>query len=187
MFAVVANGMQAICKTQRRLESIIAFYPYPKFCKCSTEEEARMWLRNNSRGIYGIEFKSYGNTASEGYAIAEYYIWDNSIYYNINTKHLGYIKVFPTDDIKMESRQELLKIKVCNVMLDDSSISSHCIAIRKLLRLLGGIIDVEIIVPDISIYLAATKYTGRSVYINGLRRDIVNRLGEVSFTIKEGR
>lgn len=40
MFAVVANGIQTICKTQRQLDYILAVYPYPKFKKCYTEEEA---------------------------------------------------------------------------------------------------------------------------------------------------
>jgi hypothetical protein len=59
------------------------------------------------------------------------------------------------------------------------------IAIRRILIILGTIIDVDVIVPDISVYLAATKYTGRNYMIKGLQKDIADRIGGVSFTVRE--
>jgi hypothetical protein len=187
MFAVIANGMQAVCKTQRKLDSILAVYPYPKFCRCSTEEEARKWLAANARAPYDPSFKKYGDTAKSGYAVVEYYIWDNTIYYNVYTGSIGFIKVFPDDGVKIDARPELLKIKVSGVRVNDLSISSHCVAIRRILKILGNIIDIDITVPDISVYLAAAKYTGKNHFIRGLQRDIADRLGGVSFTVSEKR
>ena len=59
------------------------------------------------------------------------------------------------------------------------------VAVRRILKILGEYADVDIIVPDISIYLAATKYTGKNYMVRGLQQDIQNRLGAVSFTVRE--
>lgn len=185
MFAVVANGIQTICRTQRQLSSIIAVYPYPKFQKCATEEEAREWLRKNARSINSAIYDKYGNTSVWGFAQIEYFISQNNIYYNIDTRKLGVIRVRPASDVKVDARQELVKVKVCNVRLDDNLIESHVVAVRRILKILGEYADVDIIVPDISIYLAATKYTGKNYMVRGLQQDIQNRLGAVSFTVRE--
>lgn len=184
MFAVVANGIQTICKTQRQLDYILAVYPYPKFKKCSTEEEAREWIKQNTRQFNIIKYSHYGNTAISGYAIIEYFIANNNVYYNIRTEKVGYIKIQADNDIKVDSRKSLLKVKVCNVRLDNSLIAHHVIAIRRILKLLGSYIDVDIIVPDISIFLALTKYSGKNYIIKGIQKEIASRLGAVSITIK---
>ena len=183
MFAVVANGIQTICKTQRQLDYILAVYPYPKFKKCYTEEEARNWIRVNKRQFNAIKYSKYGDTATFGYATIEYFITNNNIYYNIKTEKVGYIKIQADNDIKVDSRKSLLKVKVCNVRLDDSLIAHHIIAIRRILKLLGEYRDIDIVVPDISIFLALTKYSGNNYVIRGCQRDIASRLGAVSITI----
>lgn len=185
MYAVVANGLQTICKTQSELESIMLFYPYPKFEKCNSEEEGREWLRAHAREYRSVTFFNYGSTATSGYATIEYFIANNTIYYNIDTSKVGHIKVAQSDKMKMESKPERLKIKIENVMLDDNLISSHIIAITRILKILGEYVDVNIVVPDISIYLAVEKYTGSNYMIKTLKNIIATRLGGVSITIRE--
>lgn len=185
MFAVVANGIQCICKTQQKLDYILAVYPYPKFRKCRDEAEAKEWIRRNQRSINKIEFQNYGETATTGYATVEYFIANDNIYYNIYTKHVGFIKVQSAPDTKVDCRQDLVKVKICNVKLDPKSINHNVIAVKRILTLLGEYIDVNIVVPDISIYLALTKYTGRNYILRGTQNDIRQRLGGVSITIKE--
>lgn len=185
MFAVVANGIQRICKTQRQLDFIIAVYPYAKFQKCKDEDEAREWLRRNTRKYNSLRHVKYGNTSTTGYAQIEYFIADDNIYYNIYTSKVGYIRIQADESTKVDSRYDLLKVKICNVKLDDSLINHHVIAIRRILRLLGDFIDVDIIVPDISVFLALTKYSGKNYIIRGAQKEIATRLGGVSLTIKE--
>lgn len=67
MYAVVANGICAICKTQSQLEAIIAVYPYPKFRKVYSEEEGREWIRRHNRSRNDYKFENYGNTFGSGY------------------------------------------------------------------------------------------------------------------------
>ena len=185
MFAVVANGIQAICKTQRQLDCIISIYPYPKFKKCSTEEEAREWLRWNSRKYTSLKHERYGNTSISGYARIEYFIDNVNTYYNIHTERVGYIRVQHESDIRVDSRRDLLKVKVLNSKLNNNLIMHHAIAIRRILRILGQYIDVDIVVPDISVFLALTKYNGNNYMIRGVQKDIATRLGAVSITVKE--
>lgn len=185
MFAVIANGIQTICKTQRKLDMILAVYPYPKFCKCATEEEGRAWLRQHSRGNFSSNVTKYGTTSQTGYAQVEYFIWNDTAYYNIDTSRIGYLRVVTGNDMSVDARANLIKVCIKNIHLNDMSIMSHCIAIRRILKVIGSFVDVDIIVPDMSIYLAATKYTGKNYMIKGLQRDIDSRLGGVSFTVRE--
>jgi hypothetical protein len=186
MYALVANGIQAICKTQRKLETMIAIYAYPKFCKCNTEDEARAWIRKHSRPDYANKFSRYGTTSENGYAQVEYFISKECIYYNVDTSRLGFVKVCNKgNNTSIDARSNLIKVKISNIGVDDRSIVSHVIAIRRILIILGTIIDVDVIVPDISVYLAATKYTGRNYMIKGLQKDIADRIGGVSFTVRE--
>lgn len=185
MFAVVANGIQTICKTQRALDRIIAIYPYPKFCKCKTREEARAWILRNSRSFSGLARERYGNTARSGYAKIRYAIVENGVDFDIDTKRVGYIKVPSEEKVLVDSRKTSLKVLVRDIKLNDESITHHIVAIRRILKLLGDFVDVDIVVPDISIFLAVTKYSGKNYVIRGLQKDIESRLGAVSLSIED--
>lgn len=51
--------------------------------------------------------------------------------------------------------------------------------------MLGGFVDINLVVPDISIYLAIKQYSGKNYVIKGLQQTIAQRLGAVSITIRE--
>ena len=184
IFAVIANGLQTICKTQRQLECILALYPYPKFKKCKDETQAREWLRRNGRCIETIKYEKYGETSIRGYAEVEYFISYNNIYYNIDTKQLGYIRINRFDEhVQIDYRGYFIKVKITAVCLNDNLIVHHIIAVRRILRLLGDFIDVDLKLHDISIFLALTKYSGKNYVIIGAQKEIKNRIGGVSFTV----
>jgi len=186
MFAVVANGLQTICKTQRQLDAIISLYPYPKFRRCNTIEDARKWIRENKRVTTSTRFSQYGETAITGYAVISYEIKDGFISYEIDTQRVGYIRIKVQDNVLIESRKDLLRVNCLNTKLDDQLIAHHAVAIRRILKLLGEFVDVDIVVPDISVYLALTKYSGRDFNIKGAQHDIASRLGAVSLTVRQG-
>lgn len=185
VFAVIASGIQTICKTMRQVDTIVALYPYPKFKKVRDEVEARVWLRENTRKMNCLTFSKYGSTATAGYARIEYFISNNEIFYNIDTRKVGYIKVLASEEVSVDARATILKVKVRNVCLDNSMIAHHIIAIKRILKILGEYIDVDITVPDVSIFLALTRYTGNNYLIKGIQRDIEVRLGAVSITVKD--
>lgn len=185
MFAVVANGMQYICKTPRQLDCICAIYPYPKFKKVRNKDEAYAWLKQNSRSVASSSFSNYGDTAKSGYAVVEYFISDNTIYANIFTENIGFIKIPPTEGVAIDNRTDLIKVKIKNIVLDDMVINHHILAIRRLLKLLGDFVDVNIKLPDMSIYLALTKYRGENYMIQAAQKEIRQRLGGVSFSVNQ--
>lgn len=185
MFAVVANGMQAICKTQRQLDNILALYTYPKFQKFNREEEALQWIRQHSRVSWENAYNQYGDTSSAGFISVTYKIQDNTISYHVETEHLGYIGAISSDkDIAIRNGRSSIDVIISNVVLDNLKISSHIIAIQRILRLMGSYVDVNVVLPDMSIYLAITKYRGNNYIIRSLKKDIADRLGGISFTVK---
>jgi hypothetical protein len=185
LFAVVANGYSGVCRSIRQLELVKAIYPYPKFVRVDTEQEAMSWLSRQSRGRWKNTISNYGNTAKTGFAVVEYFISDNNIYYNVYTDRLGFIKIAGQDDVLVDARRNLLKIVISNVVLNDVKITSHVIAVMRLFQLLGEYIDVNLIVPDVSVYLALTRYRGKSHVIKRCRDLIASRLGAVAMTIRE--
>lgn len=186
MYAIVANGIQTIVKTSEQLDVILGIFPYPKFQKVKTEAEGREWIRNNSRISYATDIRNYGETAKRGYAEIDYFISGNSIYYNVKTAKLGFIRIEQSDGVLVDSRPELLKIKIQNVVLDNMLIAHHVIAIQRILLLLGEYVDVNINLPDMSVYLALNKYTGNNFVIKRTQEYIRKRLASVSFTVVEG-
>lgn len=186
MYAFVANGIQTICQTQRQLEGLLALYPYPKFQKCTTVEDARKWIRNNQRSIQSTQLSNYGDTAISGYATVQYEIQENAVFYKVDTSKIGVLQILNTEeDILVDSRQDVLNITCLNLKLNDNLIIHHVIAIRKILRILGKFIDINLCVPDISVYLAIKKYSGLNYIIKGVQQDIFERLGAVAVTIIE--
>lgn len=185
MFAFVANGKTAICKTQRQLDILIALYPYPKFALCKTEGEALEWIRRNARGIHTTSISKYGNTSVWGYVNVEYFITEAGILYNIKTDKVGNIRIAKDDGIKIAIKGNLIKLKVTDTLLDDSLINHHLIAVQRILNLLGEYIDVNLELPDMSVYLALTYYKGSNYIIRNAQKLIEERLGAVSYSVKE--
>ncbi len=186
MYAIVANGIATVCETYKQLQLLTALYPYPKFRKCSTREEAREWIQNHGRGIKSVKFDNYGDTGSYGYVTVWYSIKENSIKYTVDTSRLGYIHLKQDKSLIADTRREKIKAEYLNVSLDNELITSHIGAIKIILGLLGPYVDVNIVVPDMSIYLAITKYTGTNYLIRGIQGLIRERLGAVAITVSEG-
>lgn len=186
MFAVVANGFQTIVSTTQQLDTILALFPYPKFQKVKDEVEGREWIRANSRLSYKKCITNYGGSSNHGYVEVEYFIHDGSVFYNVITKKIGFLRLSAQDDVFMDSRPELIKVKIPNVNLDDLLIAHHVIAISRMLKMIGPYVDVVFDVPDMSVFLAMTKYTGNNYVIKRTREQVDKRLGEVSYTVVEG-
>ena len=185
MYAFVSNEYRAIVQTQRKLDLLMNLYSYPQFKKCDTYEEAVNFLNNHVRKYIHSGINKYGKTADTGYISVQYFIDRNNIYANIDTSHFGFIKLVSVpNNVKQDASYDLLKIKICNVILDNSLISHHCIAITNILGLLDNFVNVEIILPDISVFLACTKYTGKNFAIKTVQSKIAGRQGEVFYTIK---
>ena len=184
MYAVVAPGLKGIYEDEKSIERILALYPYTKFRKFKTEQECWDFLarNNNNHGI--DEITCYGDTFSTHYVTMEYFIRD-SIYYNFYTDRVGYIKVVYKDAI-VENRSDLIMVKLDNIVADNNTIWGHMIAIYHGLKIIGELMDVNIIVPDHSIFYALHSYTGNNRVIGRVNSLIKQRLGNVALTLRGG-
>lgn len=113
----------------------------------------------------------------------EYFIRNPNIYYNFDTSNLGTLRIVK-DTAVIENRTNLVKAMLPNVVVDPNSISGHIIAIYSGIKLLGDFIDVEVVVPDHSIFYAIRSYTGSNRPIARLRDYLKVRLGKVSVTLR---
>ncbi|MBR3598689.1 MAG: hypothetical protein IKL53_02300 [Lachnospiraceae bacterium] len=185
MYAFVSNEFRTIVYTQRRLNFLCNVYTYPQFKKVETEQEAKQFFVSCNRDFLSSGLSKYGRNNEVGYVSVEYFIDGNNIYANVFTKHFGFIKLSNLpDNVIQDASYDLLKLKIKGVHLDDMLIGNHCIALQRLLGLFDECINIEFVLPDISIYLACTKYTGKNYSITRLQDVIRSRPGSVFYTVK---
>ena len=187
MFAFVSNEYKTVVQTVSQLDFLCSIFSYPKFSKVANMTEARNFFAANDRNyISSIMSKTkYGKQNKVGYITVEYFIANNSIFCNVNTKHFGFIRLkeYP-DNVAVQSGYSDMKLKFKNIVLDNRLIAHHCLAISNILKFFGNEVNIEIILPDVSVYLALTKYTGKNFIIKNLQSLINSRDGAVYYTVK---
>lgn len=189
MYVFVANGFKGIIESQQRLEFLASIYPYPKFRRVKTYADAVKFLARFDRGEVKANFYNYGETDMyNGYASIKYVIDGKDIYITIDTSRVGFIRINTKNlkDTTVDNRPTMVRAKITNIGLNNDLISDHCTAVETILELLGEYVDVNIEVPDISVYLALTKYSGDNYIIMHSQDVIRDRLGGVSLTITQG-
>ena len=185
MYAFVSNEYRGIVDTQRQLDFLCGIYTYPQFKKVETAYEAKQFFANCNREFIASGLNKYGKDSEVGYVRIEYFIADNNIYVNADTTHFGFIRLSTVpDNVKQDSTYDLLKLKICNVVLEDSLIAHHCIAIQNILNLFDEYMNIEIVLPDISVFLACTKYKGSNYTIKRVQALLSERPGDVYYTVR---
>lgn len=187
MYVFIANGFKGIIESSQTLSVLASIYPYPKFRKVQSKEDALKFLNRYNRGEINPSIENYGDTDKYyGYATIMYVIDRGDLYVTIDTSKVGFVRinVHTLKDTVVDNRPSMIRIQIKDMNLNDNLISDHCLAIEAILTLLGGYIDVNIEVPDISIYLALIKYSGENYIINSVQDVLRTRLGGVSVTIK---
>lgn len=187
MYVFIANGYKGIVESKQTLDILASIYPYPKFRHVGTKEAAIKFLNRYNRGEKQANFYNYGETDRDYcYATIRYVIDQQDLFITIDTSRVGFIRVANKNirDTVIDNRPTMIRIRISNINLNDNLISDHCVAITTILELLGGYVDINIEVPDISVYLALTKYTGDNYIIKETQEVVKSRLGGVSITIK---
>lgn len=186
MYAFIADEYKTVVSTQRQLDFLLGIYNKPKFKKVDTIAEAKKFWSENEKSTISSDVIRYGGANKFSYITVEYFIADNNIYVNLRTKHFGFVKLSNLpNNVKQEVSFDLIKLKICNVILDNSLIAHHCLAICNIIRLLGPYMNLEIILPDISVFLALTKYTGKNPMIKKTKNELGSRFGYTYYTIKK--
>ena len=183
MYAVVGPGVKGVYREIRDVNNILLIYPYAKFRKFQTERECWDYIHSHTPRRMLESITSFGRAFPVCRVIMTYYIHGERTYYNFNTKFFGTLRLTkPVDEIDI--RADRISACVNTPGLDNMSISSHLLAIQYGLILLGRLTDVEVIVPDHSIFYAIRSYTGTHGAPKRLREFIEGREGQVSVTLK---
>ncbi len=172
-YAVVAPEFSAIYTEWAMVERAHVFYPYIRWKKLYTREQAEQFIQRNKCSAK-VNMYNYGDTFPDMYITVSYEILENAVRYTIDTRKMGQIRVYNPDYL-IEYGADKIVATLPNIMLSDSSISSHMSVVYNLLLLVGEYVDVNLIVPNYSIFYALAYYkksTNRSVayvkdYING--------------------
>lgn len=183
-YAVIAPGIHTVYDDYSSVERIMALYPYPKFRKFSDEKLAWEFVRRHENKHAYTYINKYGDTFNKHFVKMEYFIGENSVYYNFRTQNLGYIKII-SDKALVENRANLIKAELKNTSLNNEMITGHLIAIYHGLSLIGEFIDVDVTVPDHSIFYALMTYKGSNKVILRVLEQIRNRMGKLSVTMPD--
>lgn len=183
-YAYVGPGIIHVCNNFSTIDKLAAIFPYSKFRKCKTEDDAWEFIARFGKRPELKNVVRYGDTFNTHFVTVEYMIAKDSVYYNVKTSQLGYIRLESSDEnFVIENRTELIKVKLKNIFLNKDLVSAHAIAIYHIVRLLGNYVDVEIKVPDHSIFYMLTSYNGTKTSITKVRKFLASRKGKVSVTL----
>lgn len=185
IYAVVAPGYSLITKDWGKVERAKALYPYPKWHKCYSEEEAQLFVKKNyvSRPVKLIY--NYGDTFKDLYIDASYRIGSGCLYFEFNTERVGRLKL-SNPNVIVEYAGQMVYVKMPNIYLSETSISSHMSAIYNLLMTLGPNVDVNIRINYFAVYYALTSYAGNKVRSIDVTKEYINsRLCKVAYTLEE--
>lgn len=183
MYAVVAPGFSNIYSNWADVERIKALYPYPKWCKCHSEEEAARWIKRNAYSFKALSTYRYGNTFDRLYVDVNYYILPNSVCYNINCSRVGNIRL-PTKSAIVEYKGSMIYVRIPEMKVSDESMSGHMSVVYNLLHLLGEYIDINLIVHHYSIFYALFNYSGEgNRHVVLVQNEIKKRIGEFAITL----
>lgn len=183
-YGVVAPGICTVYEDFKSVQRIMALYPYPKFRKFRTTEEAWAFVRryNNKHFYHGVY--KYGDTFNNHYISMEYFIGKDSLYYNFRTKKIGYVKIV-SSKAEVQNGANLITARIRNIYLNPNMISAHLIAIYHGLELLGDFVDVDVTVKDHSVFYALMTYKGQNRVIRRVLDKINSRLGKLSVSLPD--
>ena len=183
IYGVVAPGISGVYENFDYVRRIQTLYPYCKFRKFHTESEAWNFVKRYENKHAFTTLTHYGDTFDKLCVKMEYFIENDTIYYNFRTKGVGTIKLY-SDTAIINNRSDLIMAELRDVHLNPMMISAHMIAIYHGLVLLGDYLDVDVLVRTHSVYYALMSYTGNNRVIRRTTEKIKHRLGNLSVTLR---
>lgn len=184
MYAVVAPGISGIYYDWKQVERVHALYPFAKWSKCYNEQEAREFIKRNTSKHVVKQLYNYGDTLKDLYVDAKYRIGKDCLYIVYDTSRVGLLRI-NRDDLIIEYKGYKIYIKVENTFLSDTTIASHMSAIHTILNIIGPYVDVNITLPNFSIFYALTSYKGKRSRSISLTQELIDRrLCKVAYTLK---
>ena len=183
-YAIVGPGLKTVSQDWLQIKELSQIFPYCKFRKFPTEAGAWDFINLNMRTYSDLSLYKYGNTFDNLYIQLKYIIYKNKIYFTFNTEHFGNIRLIPNKKSVIEYMQKCVTVLYTNdEELDCNLISTHLRAIQRGISMLGDFVDVDIVVPNYSIYYALTLYSGDDPEISFFTQLLKSRLGAYSISL----
>ena len=157
-------------------------YPFPMFRKFYDREKAWKFVRNHKYKGSSFTINNYGDL-SNCFVDMMYVIDGDCVRYTLLRHNIGVLHfMFPPPNL---CNTDVLTTFVLEVGgLDNNSIAAHAYCIREGLLYLGPLLDVNLVVPDYSVYYAITNYSGSNVLYRDIQTEIKQRLGAVAYTVR---
>ena len=183
-YGIVGPGVTGVYSNWHTIEDIAACIPYCSYRKFYTKEQAWEFVKTHKRKNNSLSMHKYGDTFDEPYLTMSYLMWHDFAYFTYNIEHFGRIQLETPNDVLVRYGAKVITAKVSmKHNLKQNLIAHHLEVIAYGVGLLGDIIDVDIIVPNHSIYYALTIYTGENEEIINYRNKLKSRMGEFSITL----
>lgn len=184
MYAVIAPGFSCIYSNWKDVERVKSLYPYPKFHKFQTEQEASEWLQRNQYARQLDKIYNYGNTFSDFYVDVKYKIAEDCVYYVLDVSRLGRLRLF-SEDALVEYKGWKIYVKFPNIKVSNESISGHMSALFNLYNMIGPYVDVNLELEYYALYYALTIYNRSDNRSVAAMRSLLNeRMGATAISLK---
>lgn len=182
-YAVTAPGFSCVYTDWGMVERARVFYPYLKWKKVYSQEQADKFIARNKSDAKIKMIYNYGETFDICVTVS-YTIHPDSVEYIIDTRKTGMFRLHNPDYI-IEYRSTEIRAILPGITLHEDVISSHMSAVYNVLQLLGEYVDVNIVLPNYSIYYALAYYSGTAQRSVCLVQDYIkSRLAKVGYTLK---
>lgn len=185
-YAIVGPGVSGVYYKWDRVEELASLFPYCKYRKFKTEDECWDFVNRYKSSRVSLSMTKYGNTFDNLFIRMFYIVTPSKLYWTFNTERFGNIRLDEQEGLLISYfGKGVLVSEATSGVYDNQTVISHILAISRGVEILGDLVDVDIVLPDHSIYYALTKYTGEDETILRVQQQLKDRLAEVSYTLKD--
>ena len=187
-YAIVGPGISGIYSNWDRVAELASLFPYCKYRKFKTETDCWDFVNRYRTTRHTLSMTKYGDTFDNLYVRMFYIVTPSKLYFTYNTERFGNIRLDEQEGLLVSYFGKGIMVSVnTDTTYDNQTILSHLLAISKGVEILGELVDIDIVLPDHSIYYALTKYNGDDETILQVQRQLKDRMAEVSYTLRDLR
>ena len=187
-YGIAGPGVRMVTEKWKTVADLAAIVPYCSYRKFDTSQEAWNFINSRRQFKFDNYLRKYGDTFDSPYISLKYIIYGDTAYYTIKTEKFGNIRI-DIPDLYIKYKANTILIKKDFDYLDNNSILDHIKVIGAGIALFGEFIDIDVVVPDNSIFYACFSYNGESEVIRKYREVIDNRMARISYSmeVKDGQ
>lgn len=185
IYAYTYPGGSGMTKDYKEIAWKLRIQPYFKYRVFYDMEVAQEFIRRYTMKKELKSLNCYGTVFTDKVISVTYFIYANTIFINYDKHKLPEL-VFEINNNECAVNQlaDTVSLRIDNIQVNNQSIIAHMIAIIYILRFAGEFVDLNIALPDRSIYYALFAYTGDNEIINRAQHAMKERLGGLAVTVE---